>query len=112
MQGNFLPDASDVDQIRRDNLRQKFDVLKEKSDLIDQSPGVLHNLQHAREHRTSNLASAFPIKKHWFTQRRVQRCVCSSIQQIHYSNLLSVFAVPDSTQLNYELQERRIHQCP
>ena len=46
LQGISLPDVNDVDQIRRDTLRQKSDALKQKSDLIDQSlsSGVLHNL--------------------------------------------------------------------
>ena len=51
LQGISLPEVNDVDQIRRETLRQKSDALKQKSDLIDQSlsPCLLRNLQQARE---------------------------------------------------------------
>ena len=35
LQGKSLLDVSAVDQVRRDALRQKFEALKKKSDLID-----------------------------------------------------------------------------
>ena len=51
LQNISLPDVNYVDQVRRETHRQKSDALKQKSDLIDQSlsPGVLRNLQQARE---------------------------------------------------------------
>ena len=41
LQDISLPDVNDVDQIRRETLRQKSDALKQKSDLIDQSLSLL-----------------------------------------------------------------------
>ena len=53
LQGISLPDVNDVDQIRRDTLRQKSDALKQKSDLIDQQLSLfsaIFNRLESKEH--------------------------------------------------------------
>ena len=80
------------DQIRRDTLRQKSEALKQKSDLIDQSlsPGVLRNIQQAREQGASNWASALPLEKYGFALNKEEfRDVFALRYNRHISNLPS-----------------------
>ena len=90
--GISLPDVNDVDQIRRETLRQKSDALKQKSDLIDQSlsPFVLRNLQQAREQGASSWASALPLEKYGFALNKEEfRDVFALRYNRHISNLPS-----------------------
>ena len=68
LQGNSLPNADEVLNVKKVALNQKSEFIKQKSDLIDQSvPADVHrNLLQAREQGASSWLSALPLEKHGF----------------------------------------------
>ena len=68
LQGDSLPNAEEVNQMKKDVLNQKSEALKQKCDLIDQSvPADVHrNLIQSREQGASSWLNALPLEKHGF----------------------------------------------
>jgi len=95
LQGISLPNPEEVNQKRRDVLKQKSEQLKLRSESLDQSVSadVKRNLQQAREQGASSWLNALPLEKHGFILNKAEFRDAIALRYNRHINNLPSFCV-------------------